>query len=305
MSLITVAGFALTVYEHYKNKQYSSQLTCDVIDRVDMTSPKQFGKCQLSMSINGKRVDKRVSYVKFLLVSVGSRDIIFDPLDKISFELSKSGRWLSFDVYSSSLNVSAQTSFDGNVACLFTGKLLRNEAIVLEGAYESNEFEEFIIKHRLANTQVFQIKETFLYPSIAEKLENKYRYFSNLLLLLFFVFYSINELPIAPNYYVKNDGSTRVYVEAKLKDIDSVYVKEPGYAMGAPEPEILTYKEFAENYTKYSKLDVLIRNSYIAYYCMAFVVVCIICARNVTPIKRYIRRKRNRTKFDELILRTS
>lgn len=300
-SVCSIIAIIWNVVDFFKKKQYPAEITCDIIDNITISAPKKLGKSKISLLIDGQQTDKQLHYIKYLLVSVGNRDVVCNEEDKIEFKLPPSGNWVSFDVINESQAVGANTEIKNNCAFLKASKLRVNESIVLEGVYECSDDGDIKVSHRIQNTRNIKIKETLLETSIEEKLSNRIRAIVTYVALVMTIVLCELLLPISPNYYVKNDGSTRVYVEAQLKDIDTVYVKEPGHAYDAPKPETMTCAEFAKNYTKYAKTDILIHNSYCLLFGMIVALWLMIIVQWISPIRRSIRRHKNKEKYKELI----
>lgn len=301
-SVCSIIAIIWNIVDFLKKKQYPAEITCDIIDNITISAPKKLGKSKISLLIDGQQTDKQLHYIKYLLVSVGNRDVVCNEEDKIEFKLPPSGNWVSFDVINESQAVGANTEIKNNCAFLKASKLRVNESIVLEGVYECSDDGDIKVSHRIQNTRNIKIKETLLETSIEERLFNIIRAICTCVILFMTIGICEIVLPISPNYYVKKDGTTRVYVEAQLKDINTIYVKEPGHAYDAPEPETMTYTEFAQNYTKYEKTGILIRNSYCLFFGMISALGLMIIIQWIGPIRRSIRRHKNKEKYKELIL---
>lgn len=299
--VIGVAGLCWGIYVYYKQKKYPAQLTCDVLESISLSAPEKLGGSKVRIMIGNQKVSGCLSYVKFLLVSVGDRDIVSDAGDKIVFDLPMKGRWISFDVVGESNGVESITNIEQGRATLHFPKLRVNESIVLEGVYDYQEKTPITVTHRIRDTRDVLITETLLKPSYEELIHNSFRAMATAMTVLMIVSLCNFILPISPNYYVKKDGSTRVYVEAQLKDVNTIYVKEPGHAFGAPTPEFLTYDEFASNYTRYEKLDTLIRNSYALFYTTIFVTTLMVIVYWIKPMTRIHRRKKNKSVYEKIM----
>lgn len=300
--IVGVISLLLTIYFYKVGKEYPAELTCDNIEKISINAPDKLGKSRISLLLDGEVIEKPVTYVKYLLVSVGNRDVVCGKDDKISFELPQDSRWLSFNLVGKSECLKDKTIISKNVAYVIPTKMRVNESAIVEGVFESkNGDAEVEVSHRILNTKDIIIKESLLIPSVYEIADNLFKSIFTIIAIVVAVVTSYLVLPIDACYYVKNDGSTRVYVEAKLKYVDSVFVREPGHSVRAPEPEMLSYEEFRDNYTRYNKTDRLIKNSNWFYGLTLLMFFFMLVAMWIKPVRTFSRRKRNKKIYVEIL----